>query len=328
MLEDVTVSSDPISTTEHLSHFQPIRRKGIAFSFGSLLLLGLLPIISNSRPGELDALDFAFYLSLWEFLCAWPLFLFELKSPNQGIFDKDVTKKMKDQTLMIVLTTGIIFSFSTFLYVLSFEKAGTVSAAIALQAYPLFSIGIERIFLGRKKTIGELGFTFLLITGIYYLGTEGSWEIKDFSSWFALALVVPLLWSIAHVTIKNTLDNSPITPNQITFLRVLVSSLVLFVVSLISNGSTQVIRGLVNTEFQFYALLMGLVYYLELVNWFYAIKHVDVSVASSITTPTPVITMILAVLILSESIEMYQIFAMFIVSISLYGLLYFGRKKI
>ncbi len=72
---------------------------------------------------------------------------------------------------------------------------------------------------------------------------------------------------------------------------------------------------------------MGLVYYLELVNWFYAVKHVDVSVASSITTPTPVLTMILAILFLNESIEMYQLFAMGIVFLSLYGIIYFGKKS-
>ncbi|MHA2252802.1 MAG: EamA family transporter, partial [Candidatus Kariarchaeaceae archaeon] len=62
--------------------------------------------------------------------------------------------------------------------------------------------------------------------------------------------------------------------------------------------------------------------------WFYAIKHVDVSVASSITTPTPVITMILAILILSETIAFYQIIAMVVVFVSLYGLIYHGREKV
>ncbi|MHA2253561.1 MAG: EamA family transporter, partial [Candidatus Kariarchaeaceae archaeon] len=285
-MED-SLSSTVVNSAELNSDFQPIRQKGITFSFFSLLLLGTLPIISNSRPEDLDALDFAFYLSLWELICALPLLFIELNGSNQGIFGKKVESKIRTKTLGIILATGIIFSVTTFLYVLSFEKAGTVSAAIALQAYPLFSILIEYAFLDRRKNRGELFFTFLLITGIYYLGTEGSWAIKDFSAWFALALVVPLLWSIAHVTIKNTLDKSPITPNQITFLRVLISSVVLFVISGLNSGFNQVNGGFTNSEFQFYAFLMGLVYYLELVNWFYAIKHVDVSVASSITTPTP-----------------------------------------
>ncbi|TKJ18090.1 MAG: hypothetical protein CEE43_18740 [Promethearchaeota archaeon Loki_b32] len=96
--------------------------------------------------------------------------------------------------------------------------------------------------------------------------------------------------------------------------------------SLIS-GTNNVFEGLMNPEFQIFGFLMGIVYYLELVNWFYAVKHVDVSVASMITTPTPVITMAFVLFILKESIELYQIIAMIIVFLSLYGLLWSGREK-
>jgi drug/metabolite transporter (DMT)-like permease len=304
--------------------FRPNKQKGIILSFVSLLLLGTLPIISNSRPQTLNALNFSFYLSIWQLVCSIPLFFIE---SNKGIMNEEVPKNLRSQTIRIMLITGVIFSISTLLYVISFEKAGTVSAAIAMQAYPLFSILLESVFLKRKKNSGELFFTFLLIGGIYFLGTEGTWIIEGFSPWFLLALVVPVLWSIAHVTIKNTLDRSPITPNQVTFIRVLVSSSILFIIASSVNGVTSVINGFLSVEFQIFAVMMGFVYYLELVNWFYAVKHVDVSVASSITTPTPVLTMILAIIFLNESIEIYQLLAMGIVILSLYGIIYFGRKK-
>jgi len=100
-----------------------------------------------------------------------------------------------------------------------------------------------------------------------------------------------------------------------------------FGISAIVNGFSSVMTGFINLDYQLYALLMGAVYYIELVNWFYAVKHIDVSVASSITTPNPVITMILAIFFLQEMIQIYQIIAMIIVFLSLYGLLYFGRRK-
>ena len=184
-----------------------------------------------------------------------------------------------------------------------------------------------KYFLKEEEKSPRINFTFLLIGGIYYLGTNGTWVIEGFSPWFGLALVVPLLWSIAHVTIKNTLDKSPITPNQVTFLRVLISSIVLFTIDVSVNGVTSVIDGFSKFEFQIYTFFMGFIYYLELVNWFYAVKHVDVSVASSITTPTPVITMILAIIFLHELVAMYQLIAMTVVILSLFGLLYFGKRK-
>lgn len=307
--------------------FHPNRNKGIFLSFISLFLLAILPIISNSRPSDLNALDYAFYLSLWELICALPLFIFEFSKKDTGIFQKSVDWKIRKKTYLIMGITGFIFSITTFFYVFAFETAGTVSAAIAIQTYPLFSILWEFILFKKKKRLGEIVFTLILITGIYYLGTGGTWLINGFSPWFAVALIVPFLWGIAHVIIKNTLDTSPITPNQVTFFRVLVSSIILFGISSLVNGVANVFNGLLNFEFQLFGFLMGIVYYLELVNWFYAVKHVDVSVASTVTTPTPMVTMIFALFILKDFIEMYQIIAMIIVFISLYGLLWFGKRK-
>jgi drug/metabolite transporter (DMT)-like permease len=315
-------SSDIIS-----EEFHPKRNIGVSLSFVSLILLGILPIISNSRPSALDTLNFAFYLSFWELICSLPLLFYELTHNRRGIFQNSLDSKIRNRTFLVMGTTGIIFSISTFFYVLAFETAGTISAAIAIQTYPLFSILMEYILFKKKKHYKELLFTLLMIVGIYYLGTGGTWLIEGFSPWFALALIVPILWSIAHVIIKHTIDISPITPNQVTFFRVLISSSLLFIISSLFNGLNNVFEGLLNIEFQLFGFLMGIVYYFELVNWFYAVKHVDVSVASTITTPTPIITMVLALFILQDVIELYQIVALIVVVISLYGLIWSGKVK-
>ena len=302
-------------------------KTGIILSFVSLILLGIMPIISNSRPMEIGALNFALYLSVWQLIVATPVLLIEYRYANRGILDADLSGRLKRKTVLIILATGALFGVSTFVYVLALEKAGTVSASIAIQAYPLFAILWETIFLNRKKTTAELLFTFLLIVGLYYLGTNGTWLIEGLSYWFVFALSVPFIWSVAHVIIKEVLDKTPITPAQVTFFRVLVSVIVLFTMSVTINGLSQVAHLMENNIFQMYAAAMGLVYYLELVNWFYAVKHVDVSVASSITTPWPVVTVILAIIFLHESIEIYQVVTLVIVFISVYGILLSGKKK-
>lgn len=302
-------------------------RRGILFSLFCLGLLGAMPIISNSRPMDLDALSFAFYLSFWQLISSLPLTIKELRSDNKGIFEKALAPSIRNNALKVMLITGFIFSITTYLYVLSFEKAGTVSAAIAIQTYPMFAILIEAIVLRKMKSVGELFSTFLLITGIYYLGTEGTWVVDGFSVWFAIALVVPLLWSIAHVTIKNTLKVSPITPNQVTFIRVVISSVVLFGLASMNSGIGNVLGGFTSIELQLSAIFMGLFYYMELVSWFHAMRHIDVSLASSIITPTPILTILLAVIFLKDYPENYQIISLGVVLLSLYGILYFGRKK-
>ncbi|MBT8340960.1 MAG: EamA family transporter, partial [Desulfatitalea sp.] len=264
--------------------FQKNIRTGVLLSFVSLFLLGLMPVISNSRPMTLNALNFALFLSLWQLVFSLPLFLKEyVSADNRGIFSADLTESFKRKTIIIILTTGTIFGISTFVYVVAMEKTGAVSASIAIQAYPLFAILWETIFLNRKKSKTELFFTFTLLIAIYYLGTGGTWFIEGISWWFMVALGIPFLWSIAHVIIKEVLDKTPITPNQVTFFRVLVSSIILSLLALQINGFDNVIHGLTSLEFQMFAVLMGFVYYLELINWFNAVKHVDVSLASSIT---------------------------------------------
>ncbi len=305
-------------------HFQPNRTKGIIFAFFSLLLLGVMPIISESRPTEFDALTFAFLLSFWELICSLPLLIVEFSTNRLGIFGKAVQKKVRRKTILILIITGIIFSFSTFLYVFSFSK-GIVTSSIALQAYPLFSLLGEVIVLKKKSHWSEFLFLVCMLVGLYYIGTEGTWLIKDFSVWFLLALLVPVLWSIAHLTLKISLDTTPVTPNQITFFRVLISSGVLFILASFLNGFSFVQSSFFNGDFQLFAMLMGLAYYLELINWFYCVKHVNVSVASSITTPTPIITTLLTILIFPFSvIQNYQIIGMIIVLGSLLGLIWIG----
>ena len=88
-----------------------------------------------------------------------------------------------------------------------------------------------------------------------------------------------------------------------------------------------VLANLVNSNFQKFALIMGFAYYVELIVWFYAVRHIDVSLASSITIPWPALTMVLAALLLGDTIETYQVVAFFVVAASVYGLLIAGSIK-
>ncbi len=299
---------------------------GIALAFGCLGLLGIMPIIANSRPGEFGALGFAFLLSLWQVVFAVPLFTWGLRGGGSGIFSAKLTVSQRYRALWLALLTGVMFGLSTYLYVLGVEKAGAISAAIAIQAYPLFAILWETLFLKRRKTPVELMLTATLIAALFYLGTGGTGRIDGFSPWFVLALGVPLLWSIAHVIIKEELGRTPVTPAQVTFFRVLISAIFLGLVVVVVEplGLAIMLR---RADFQFFGALMGLVYYLELIVWFHAVRHIDVSLASSITTPWPAMTMLLAVAFLGDSIAPYQIVAFIVVAVSIYGLLVASLMK-
>jgi drug/metabolite transporter (DMT)-like permease len=307
---------------------RPVNPKlGIALAFVCLAILGVMPIISNSRPAAFGALSFAFFLSIWQLVFSLPLVLVELRSADRGIFGGGLDPDLKRRTLAIILFTGAIFGLSTYVYVLAIEKAGAVSAAIAIQAYPLFAILWETLFLKRRKTAPELLFTLMLLAALSYLATGGTWRIEGISPWFGVALCIPFLWSVAHVIIKEELGRTPITPAQVTFFRVLVSSVFLGAVSVAVSGPQAILEDLANVGFQAFALIMGLVYYVELMFWFHAVRHIDISVASSITVPAPALTMVLAMVFLGDAVAGYQVITLAVVVASIYGLLFAGARK-
>ncbi|XWN30622.1 MAG: EamA family transporter [Devosia sp.] len=301
-----------------MASFAPSVRRGVWLSLVSLTLLGMMPIITQLRSAETGALAFAFALSVWQVVFALPVFGLELRNGTRGIFEVDLSRRERGRLIAVALFTGALFGLSTYLYVLSVEKAGAANAAIAIQAYPLFAILWESVFLKRRKSALELALTALLIAALYYLGTGGTFQMSGLSPWFVVSLGVPFLWSIAHVIIKEELGRTPITPAQVTFFRVLVSTL--FLLAVLAVASPMGIEQGVRAIFQTISALMGLVYFLELIVWFYAVRHINVSLASSITTPWPALTMVLAIFFLGQTIEPYQIGALVVVVGCIYGL--------
>lgn len=290
-----------------------------------LLLLGVMPIISNHRPSTIDALSFACALSVWQVVFALPVFVFELRRGTAGILSIDLGRQERRRIVATMLLTGGLFGLSTYCYVLGVEKAGATNAAIAIQAYPVFAILWESLFLKRKKSLPELALTTVLIVTLYYLGTGGTWVMSGLSPWFLVSLCVPLLWSIAHVMIKEELGRTPITPIQVTFFRVTIS--MFFLLAVLTLGVPGGMASAVGAVFQKMSALMGLVYFLELIVWFYAVRYIDVSLASSITTPWPALTMVLAYATLGDAIETHQIIGLLVVIACIYALILAGINK-
>lgn len=302
---------------------QPAR--GVLLALACLVLLATMPIISNSRPAGSSALGFAVYLSIWEAVFALPLFLRGLAGADRGIFGARLPPAQRRRAVVVTLGMGAVFGLATYLYVLGIEKAGTASAAVAIQAYPLFAILWEGLFLRRRKTPLELVLTGIMVATLYFLGTGGTWRLEGLSAWFLVALSVPFLWSVAHVAIREELSRTPITPAQVTFFRVALSALFLGI-ALAFTDPGAFSTGLASRD-QLWAAAMGLIYYAELFLWFHAIRHIDVSFASSITTPWPVLTMLLAVPFLGESVAPYQMAAAALVVATIWGLAWAGLAR-
>lgn len=301
-------------------------RVGILLAFACLLILGAMPILSNARPVGSDGLAFAIWLTFWQLVSSLPLLFVE----RRGGMRREVhplTTGTKSRIAGIAILTGAMFGLSTYLYVLTAEKAGAVSMVIALQAYPVMAMLIEAVFQGKRKTPAEIGFTLLMIAALIYLTTGGTFRIGNLSGWSVLALAIPLLWSIAHILIKTILETMPVSPNQVTVSRLVISGIFLLLVQALLGQTDLLFAALGDFAFQRAALVLGVAYYLELVLWFHAMRHIDVSLGSSLTVPAPVVTMLISVVLLGETVAPFQILAMAVIAFAVYGLLLAGPRR-
>ena len=301
--------------------------KGIQLSLLCLLILGTLPIIATSRTDDGNALAFAFWLSFWQLAFAAPVYLIQRKNARvAGAMHQSTRAFSKIHTWALVVLTGVLFGAATFAYVLAVDLTGPVTFAVAVQAYPLFALIWEALFLKRRKSTAEIIFTVVIAASMVYLGTQGTWHLATISSGFWLALVVPLLWSIAHVIIKELMHAAAITPSEVIVTRVLIAALFLGFACLLVQGPSGLLTTGTSWKFQWIALLMGFAYYLELYFWFTAVKYIDVSKGASITAPAPAVTMLLALVLLGQELHDYQITALVLVVACVIGLIRFGRK--
>jgi drug/metabolite transporter (DMT)-like permease len=300
-------------------------RLGVAIAFACLLILGVMPVLANSRPSGSDGLAFAIWMTFWQLVAALPLFFYERATAPRLAVDVALPVSRR-RMAAIALLTGAMFGVSTYMYIVAAEKAGAVGMGVALQAYPLFAMLLEAVFQGKRKTRAEIGFTLLMIVALAYLTTGGTMRLSGLSYWSVFALGIPLLWSIAHLMLKHILETMPVSPNQVTVSRLVISGVFLLLVHAALGETGLLVAALSDGAFQRAAIALGIAYYLELVLWFYAMRHIDVSLASSVMVPAPAVTMLIAVTIIGEAVATYQVVSMAVIAAALYGLLLAGRR--
>jgi drug/metabolite transporter (DMT)-like permease len=306
---------------------QSSRGLGVAFAFACLIILGVMPILASDRPGGHDGLTFTILLTFWQLVCAIPLTLGELATKRRRIGGEGLAPGRRTRTIAIALVTGAMFGLSTYMYVVAADKAGPVSMAIALQAYPLFAITLEAVFLGKRKSPAELAFTAVILLALVYLTTGGTFSPTQISWWSVYALGIPLIWSIAHLLLRSVLTTTRVTPNQVTVSRLLISGAFLLMIYAVVGEPGSLRSAIGDFDLQKAALVLGLAYYAELILWFHAMRHIDVSLASSVTVPAPAMTLLIAVAFTGAPVAAYQIAALAAIVIGMYGLLLAGNRR-
>ncbi len=321
-------------------------KKGIIYALIVLFGNGIHPIINNSRPEDLGGLVFSFYFSFWEFLCAFIYFMIlknkqkkrnesfqagdqlqNTKKPriiNFPLLDpKQDSRREKILILMKLLFIGSLYTIATVLYVEGLSLAGSVSGSIALKAAPIYSMGIGALFL-RERVDYRLVITIIgMFFALFYIGTEGTFQIDIFSKGFAMLLLVPLLWTVGHAIAKDFMHKKIITPLTVIIIRTGIVFISLFLVTLATAGWETIQYTLFEPSHLFFSFLFGGIYFAMHISWYSSIEILDLGYASAFVNPSPIITALFALVLTDESIQQYHIVGIGVILVGLYILIYF-----
>jgi drug/metabolite transporter (DMT)-like permease len=313
----------------------PNKSMWLGFFYAMVVLIGngIHPIINNMKPSDFDALIFAWMMSFWELLGAIPLY-FIIKSRNKRKNALEVAKKDNNEknTLSlrdkgIILLIGIIFAIATYYYILGLTLAGSVSGSIALKSAPIYSLIIGVIFLKEKLHPIDVLITLLMLIGLFYLATAGTFAMTEFSLGFAILLLVPLMWTIGHAMSKPYLVKGLISTPTLIIVRTGIVFVILFVASLFVIGWGPIYSILTGPIYVGFSALMGLTYLFMHYCWYKSISTLELSTASALVIPSPAITTILALLITQEEVHAYHIIGMLAMFIGLYSLIFIKSKR-
>lgn len=315
-------------------------QKGILFALIVLIGNGIHPILNSWRPTELDSLGFTFLFSIFELLCAvfYNIYINHKKPENENeslmwLFQKqdaDVlieSKYTKKQIWIRLIIIGILFSFSTVMYVQGLTLAGPIMGSIALKVGPIYALFLGYFFLEEKinlKIIAVVLFVFLVIV---YVGTEGTFKTGVFSLGFAMLLITSLMWTIGHTMSKQFFRQNLLTPNQMIILRLSFVVIIIFLTILFVNGPIYIISLISNVDFVLFSLVFGAVYYLMIFSWYSSIRKIDLSFASALVNPSPIIATFLAIWINGDKIQSFHIIGLTGIMIGLYILIYLRKSN-
>ncbi len=268
-------------------------------------------------------------LSFIELIISIPVVFLKEKKQGLTFFRIKQHFNWPDQkkTFYLMIIVGILFAIATYFYVEGLYLAGSVSGSIVVKISPIYSMIIGFLFLNEKIDKKLLILTFVMLFGIYYMGTEGTLQLLNFSLGLIMCLITPLFWMIGHSITKPLLENENITIYQVIFLRTFFVCVITFILSLLINGWGMTVNAFINPNYILYAFLMGGTYFVMHIAWYGSIKLINLSFASALCIPSSAFTAIIAYLFFDAEIYNYHIVGSIIMIVGLYFLIYFHNQQ-
>jgi drug/metabolite transporter (DMT)-like permease len=300
-------------------------KKGLLFGGLGVLLVGFQPIIANARPQSLDAFIFAAMTCLVEATMFLPLMIREIKKKksvknivNESVSKISVWQNWKKNKWLLILI-GIIFGLNQLLFFIGYNLAGAINGSLTQKTSVFFGLIFGVFILKERITKVQIIFSCLLFIGLFLAITQGSFVTAynfDIVFGVLILLFITILWMLGHTLTKSMFDRNEMTPTQMVFVRNIISGIILFTIYFLvfPIDKLNLFRDPLNV---FFFITMGVVYGSGLFCWYKTLSYLDVSKATIIISPTPIVTSIFASFILGELFTVFHLIGTFLVIISI-----------
>jgi drug/metabolite transporter (DMT)-like permease len=281
---------------------------GVILVLISILFYGLEPIISKYIVNTVNPL-FTATISIL-FASIIPLFILI----NKGMV-KELIKRENMVYLFFISFFGSVIALILFLVGVGMTSG--ISASLLLQIEPIYSVLLG--FFVLKEAIGkrQLSAMFLVIIGVGVIFYNGSLQINYGD---ILVLATPLFYQISHLIVKKVMKK--IEEDVIIAGRFLYAVPIFLVLSTLA-GANQ-FEVLLKPLYFSLLLFLGVSWALGYILWIKAIKRINLSKATVIVAPYPILSLIFAWVILSEVPSVYQLTGLVLVIIGIYVM---GRTR-
>ncbi len=305
-------------------------RKGILFGIICVILTGFQPIISLSRPAEIDVMIFTAMACLIQALLFFPITIMERKKIRSDYLEDLFTYDEMDSLLygykknkIFLLFLGTISAVAMVLFFLGFELAGAINSSLAAKTSIFFALMFGYLINKEKISITQIIFVFIIFFGLLLAITQ-SFIILEFNIGVLIMIISAALLMLGHSLTKPVIDRKKFTPIFLVCVRNALSGIVLISVYffLFPIENVNLIFKPVNIFFFF---LMGAVSSISLFFYYLTLKYLEVWKSTILMSPTPIVTALFALMILGEQFTIFHLIGAIIIIFSI--IMIVKRKK-
>lgn len=300
-------------------------RKGLINGIITVLLIGLQPVISLSRPPIFDAFTFSTITVLFMAIIFFPMFLIErykLKSLSKKDSNDRLTSLLSGwkqiRNIRLLIGIGIVFSIVPVLLIVGYDLAGAVNSSLALKSEVIFALLFGYIFLNEKRISKiQILFCLILFLGLFIAITQGFLDLFEFNLGVLIIVLAVIIFTITHTFTKSGFDRNEISPIQVVFIRNVLSGIILLLTYFIFFP----IEGLITVfspEYLIYPFVMACDWGFSLLFWYRTLSYISIGKAGVIMSLTPITSAVFSWIILGDVITYYHLIGITIVIVSIY----------